>query len=135
MSDEPAKTPLDHVADTLSHSRRSPLLQNNVEMLTTSGFVRRRAFQAQAGDEDRESDDAPGEFHDALETVITGWRKSGGLQPASEEYKASGGGMPPHARTAGLGGACCTRQCEYIARLRSDGGHEMRLIGRQCLLQ
>ncbi|KAF1717385.1 hypothetical protein CSC74_00080 [Pseudoxanthomonas yeongjuensis] len=88
MSEETAKTPLDHVADTLSQLKEMRhYSKNNVEMLTTQWllFDGELAKLKQATKIEnlmmRQS-----EFHDALETAIAELEEvKAELQPAPEE--------------------------------------------------
>lgn len=88
MSEEHAKTPLDHVTDTLSQLKEMRhYSKNNVEMLTTQWLLFDGTLSRlkQAGKIEglmmRQ-----GEFHDALETVIADLEEvKAGLQPAPEE--------------------------------------------------
>jgi hypothetical protein len=88
MSDKPAKTPADHVTDTLAQLKEMRhYSKNNVEMLTTEWllFDGELAKLGQAG----KIEDLmvrQGEIHDALEAVITDLEEVlVGLQPAPEE--------------------------------------------------
>ena len=88
MSEETAKTPLDHVADTLSQLKEMRhYSKNNVELLTTQWllFDGELAKLKQATKIEnlmmRQS-----EFHDALEAVIADLEEvKVELQPAPEE--------------------------------------------------
>ena len=87
MSDKPAKTPADHVTDTLAQLKEMRhYSKNNVEMLTTEWllFDGELAKLGQAG----KIEDLmvrQGEIHDALEAVITDLEEVlVGLQPAPE---------------------------------------------------
>jgi hypothetical protein len=88
MSEETAKTPFDHVTDTLSQLKEMRhYSKNNVEMLTTQWllFDSELSKLKQATKIEnlmmRQS-----EFHDALETVIADLEEvKVELQPASEE--------------------------------------------------
>lgn len=88
MSDESAKTPLDHVADTLSQLKEMRhYSKNNVEMLTTQWLL----FDGELSKLKQATRIEnlmmrQGEFHDALETVITELEEvKAELQPAAEE--------------------------------------------------
>lgn len=88
MSDESAKTPLDHVADTLSQLKEMRhYSKNNVEMLTTQWLLfdgELSKLKQAAGIENLMM--RQGEFHDALETVIAELEEvKAQLQPAAEE--------------------------------------------------
>lgn len=88
MSEETAKTPLDHVTDTLSQLKEMRhYSKNNVEMLTTQWLLfdgeLSRLKQATKIENlmMRQS-----EFHDALETVIADLEEAKvELQPAQEQ--------------------------------------------------
>ena len=88
MSEEHSKTPLDHVADTLSQLKEMRhYSKNNVEMLTTQWLLFDGTLSKlkQAGKIEnlmmRQS-----EFHDALEIVIADLEEvKVELQPAEDE--------------------------------------------------
>lgn len=88
MSEENPKTPLDHVADTLSQLKEMRhYSKNNVEMLTTQWLL----FDGELAKLKQATKIEnlmvrQGEFHDALETVIAGLEEvKVELQPAPEE--------------------------------------------------
>jgi hypothetical protein len=72
MSEEPSKSPLDHVADTLSQLKEMRhYSKNNVERLTAQWLL----FDGELGKLDRAKAieglmDRQGQLHDALESVI-----------------------------------------------------------------
>ena len=88
MSDKPAKTPADHVTDTLAQLKEMRhYSKNNVEMLTTEWllFDGELAKLKQAGKIENLMV-RQGEFHDALEAVIGELEEVlVGLQPVPEE--------------------------------------------------
>ena len=88
MSDEPSKTPLDHVTDTLAQLKEMRhYSKNNVEMLTTQWLL----FDGELKDlKQAEKIErlmvSQGEFYDALEVAITELEElQGELKPATEE--------------------------------------------------
>lgn len=88
MSDEAAKTPADHVADTLSQLKEMRhYAKNNVEMLTTEWllFDGELSKLKKAG-KIEELMEQQGRFYDALEAVIADLEETlEGLQPKPEE--------------------------------------------------
>jgi hypothetical protein len=88
MSDKPAKTPADHVTDTLAQLKEMRhYARNNVEMLTTEWLLfdgELAKLKQAAKIEDLMT--RQGEFHDALEAVIAELEEMlPGLQPKPEE--------------------------------------------------
>ncbi|RZA31991.1 MAG: hypothetical protein EOP92_28335 [Lysobacteraceae bacterium] len=88
MSEENPKTPLDHVADTLSQLKEMRhYAKNNVELLTTQWLM----FDGELSKLDQAGRIEQlmikqGEFYDALETSIAELEEvKTGLQPAVEE--------------------------------------------------
>ncbi len=88
MSDETAKTPADHVADTLSQLKEMRhYAKNNVEMLTTEWLL----FEGELSKLKKAGKieglmELQGQFYDALEAVITDLEETlEGLQPKPEE--------------------------------------------------
>lgn len=88
MTDDPAKSPLDHVNDTLSQLKEMRhYSKNNVEALTAAWLL----YDGELTKLDRAAkiDDLmtrQGELHDALESVIADFEElATQLQPAAEE--------------------------------------------------
>jgi hypothetical protein len=88
MSEDHAKTPLDHVTDTLSQLKEMRhYSKNNVELLTTIWLL----FDGELSklEQTAKIDDLmtrQGELHDALESVIADFEElQVKLQPATEE--------------------------------------------------
>lgn len=88
MSDETAKTPIDHVTDTLAQLKEMRhYSKNNVEMLTTEWllFDGELSKLKQTGKIEGLME-LQGQFHDAVETVISDLEEVlVELQPKTEE--------------------------------------------------
>lgn len=88
MSDETAKTPIDHVTDTLAQLKEMRhYSKNNVEMLTTEWLL----FEGELSKLKQTKKieglmELQGQFHDAVETVISDLEEVlVELQPKTEE--------------------------------------------------
>lgn len=88
MSDETAKTPADHLADTLSQLKEMRhYAKNNVEMLTAQWLL----FDGELSKLKKAGKieglmDVQGQFYDALEAAIADLEETlEGLQPKPEE--------------------------------------------------